>query len=131
MDKYDMEESVKKMIRDLRARAVSEVPDEGEFKIVYEEFPNTDKGLDITDIMLKITKPPKDIEGHERKRYLELVLYNLPSPYICESIVGRGSKADIIAKLSDDNLPQFLIEKIIKMERDLSDTAWEMERNRY
>lgn len=119
------------MIRDLRARVANEVPDEGEFKIVYEEFPNTDKGLDITDIMLKITKPPKDIERHERKRYLELVLYKLPSPYICEAVVGRGSKADIITKLYDDNLPQFLIEKIFKMERDLSDTAWEMERNRY
>lgn len=121
MSKYDMVESVQKMVRDLRTRAANEVPDEGEFKIVYEEFPNTDKGLDITDIMLKITKPPKGIEGHERKRYLELVLYKLPSPYICESVVGHGSKADIMAKLYDDNLPQLIIEKIIKMERDFND----------
>lgn len=116
-----MEESIMKMIRDLRARVPNEVPDVGEFKIVYEEFPNTDKGLDITDIMLKITKPPKSIEGHERKRYLELVLYKLPSPYICESIVGRGSKADIIAKLYEDNLPQYLFEKIHQMEKDFND----------
>ena len=116
-----MEELVKKMVCDLRKRVANEVPDEGEFKIIYEEFPNTDKRLDITDIMLKITKPPKCIEGHARKRYLELVLYKLPSPYICESIVGRGSKADIIAKLDDANLPQLLIEKIIQMERDFKD----------
>ena len=113
-----MEELVQKMIRDLRKRVANEVPDEGEFKIIYEEFPNPDKGLDITDIMLKVTKPPKCIEGHERKRYLELVLYKLPSPYICESIVGRGSKADIIAKLYEDNLPQYLFEKIHQMEKD-------------
>lgn len=116
-----MEELVKKMIRDLRERVANEVPDEGEFKIIYEEFPNTDKGLDITDVMLKITKPPICIEGHECKRYLELVLYKVPSPYICESIIGHGSKADIVATLYDDHLPHLLIEKIIQMERDFND----------
>ena len=121
MSNNDMEELVKKMIRDLRERVANEVPDEGEFKIIYEEFPNTDKGLDITDVMLKITKPPKCIEGHECKRYLELVLYKVPSPYICESIIGHGSKADIVATLYDDHLPHLLIEKIIQMERDFND----------
>ena len=117
----DMEEMVKKMIRDLRERVTNEVSEIGEFKIVYEQFPNPDKNLDITDIMLKVTKPSKIIEGHEHKRYLELVLYKLPSPYICESVVGRGSKADIIARLYDDNLPQLLVEKIIQMEREFDD----------
>lgn len=121
MSNLNLEESVKKMIRDLRERVANEVPDEGEFKIVYEQFPNPDKGLNVTDIMLKITKPPKNIVGHERKRYLELVLYRLPSPYICESVVGHGSKADIIAKLYDDNLSQIILEKIPKMARDLDD----------
>lgn len=116
-----MEEMVKKMIRDLRERVTNEVPEIGEFKIVYEQFPNPDKNLDITDIMLKVTKPSKIIEGHEHKRYLELVLYKLPSPYICESVVGRGSKADIIARLYDDNLPQLLVEKIIQTEREFDD----------
>ena len=114
-----MEESVKKMIRDLRERVTDEVPEIGEFNIVYEQFPNPDKNLDITNIMLKVTKPPKSIKGHEHKRYLELVLYKLPSPYICESVVGHGSKADIIARLYDDNLSQLLLEKIIQMERDI------------
>ena len=66
-----MVEFVQKMVRDLRTRAVNEVPDEGEFKIVYEEFSNTDKGLDIT--MESIPGLARDIEDTaweiERNRY--------------------------------------------------------------
>ena len=54
--------------------------------------------------MLKITKPPKEVEGHEKKRYLELVAYNLPSPYIAEKVIGHGTKEDILKKLKEDGL---------------------------
>ena len=117
----NMDELIKKMVADLLARAEREVPEDGDFKIVYEQFQNPDKNLIATDFMLKITKPPKNIEGHEKKRYLELVAYNLPSPYIAEKVIGRGSKEEILAKLKEDGLCEQIKEKLIGLSKDLED----------
>ena len=116
-----MDELIKKMVADLLARAEREVPEYGDFKIVYEQFKNPDKGLFATDFMLKITKPPKNIEGHEKKRYLELVAYNLPSPYVAEKVIGHGGKEDILAKLKEPDLCEKIKEKLIQLSRDLED----------
>ena len=117
----NMDELIKKMVADLLARAEREVPEYGEFKIVYEEFKNPDKSLFATDFMLKITKPPKEVEGHEKKRYLELVAYNLPSPYIAEKVIGHGTKEDILNKLKEEDLCSVIKEKLVKLSKDLED----------
>lgn len=117
----NMDELIKKMVADLLARAEREVPEYGDFKIVYEEFKNPDKSLFATDFMLKITKPPKEIEGHEKQRYLELVAYNVPSPYIAEKVIGRGNKEEILAQLKDNELCTKIKEKLIQLSRDLED----------
>lgn len=117
----NMDELIKKMVDDLLARAEREVPEYGDFKIVYEEFKNPDKSMIATDFMLKITKPPKEIEGHEKQRYLELVAYNVPSPYIAEKIIGHGTKEDILNKLKEEDLCKVIKEKLIKLSRDLED----------
>ena len=114
-----MDELIKKMVADLLARAEREVPEYGDFKIVYEEFKNPDKNLIATDFMLKITKPPKNVEGHEKKRYLELVAYNLPSPYIAEKLLEIGTKDKILAKLKENNLADIIKEKLIQLSKDL------------
>ena len=117
----NMDELIKKMVADILPRAEREVPEYGDFKIVYEQFKNPDKSLIATDFMIKITKPPKNIEGHEKKRYLELVAYNLPSPYIAEKVIGHGTKQDIIAKLKESNLCETIKEKFIQLSKDLED----------
>ena len=117
----NMDELIKKMVADLLARAEREVPEYGDFKIVYEEFKNPDKSLLATDFMLKITKPPKNVEGHEKKRYLELVAYNLPSPYIAEKVLKYGTKEEILAKLKEDGLTEVIKEKLIRLSKDLED----------
>jgi len=117
-----MEDLVRKMIRDLRAQVVEKVPEVGEFKVVYADFENTDKGYCVSHWMLKVTKPPKGIEGHERKRYLELVAYNLPSPYIAENVICHGDKQDILENLTDeDNLIVKILWKMPDLARDLED----------
>ena len=117
----NMDELIKKMVADLLARAEREVPEYGDFKIVYEQFKNPDKSMVATDFMLKITKPPKNIEGHEKKRYLELVAYNLPSPYIAEKVIGHGTKEEILAQLKDEGLNAKIKEKLIQLSKDLED----------
>ncbi len=112
---------IQKLILQLRERVPQEVPEAGEFDIVYERVSNPDRSLDVSDFMLKVTKPPKEIPGTERERYLEFVLYSRSSPYMCESVVGFGSKADILAKLHDPDLLPVLLKKIPEMERDLND----------
>lgn len=117
-----MEELIRKMIRDLREQVDEKVPEAGRFKIVYSEFKNPDKGMRVTDWMLKITQPPKSLDPTETKRYLELVAYNLPSPYIAESVMGYGKKSDIKKLLQDeDKLMAKIKEKIPNLARDLED----------
>ena len=127
-DKYPSEVSdslnpylplVQNMISELREKTEKSVPEVGEFKIVYTEFHNPDPKLEVTDFILKVTKPPKSVTGHERRRYLEFVAYNVPSPYICEKVIAAGEKHEILAALDDANLPQRLIDLIPQMERDL------------
>ncbi len=117
-----MEELVRKMIHDLRELVVDNVPEVGEFKIVYAQYENPDKAYCVTHWMLKVTHPPKSIEPTESKRYLELVAYNLPSPYIAESVVGFGNKQMIINDLqNEDSLIEKILEKMPRLARDLED----------
>ena len=112
-----MEEQIRKMINDILNRAEREVPEYGEFLPVYEEFKNTDKDLVATDFMLKITKPPKNIENHQTRRYLEVVAYKLPAPYKSTRIIAAGTKEEILKALQDEAL----CAKIDKAARELSD----------
>lgn len=119
---FVVEELIRKMIRDLRGLVDEKVPEVGKFNIVYSQFPNVDKGICVTDWMLKVTQPPKTIDPTETKRYLELVAYNLPSPYIAESVVGHGKKQDILKCLRDeDNLVVKIKDKMPQLARDLED----------
>lgn len=117
-----MKELIRKMISDLREQVVENVPEAGHFGIVHAEFKNPDKGMGVTDWMLKVTQPPKSLDEKEVERYLELVAYNLPSPYIAESVVGFGNKKDILKKLNDeDALIEVILNKMPKLARDLDD----------
>jgi hypothetical protein len=117
-----MEQLIRKMIRDLRELVDENVPDVGRFDIVYTEFKNNDKGFGVTDWMLKVTQPPKEIEATERKRYLELVAYNVPSPYIAESVICYGNKKDILAcLLQEEALVAQIKGKMPRLARDLDD----------
>ena len=116
----NMDEYIKKMVEDLLKRAEREVPEYGEFKNVSEEFKNPDKTLFVTDFKLRITKPPKNIEGHETRRYLELAAYNFPSPYVAERVICAGTKDEIIAELKNPDLCAKIKEKCAKLSDDLS-----------
>lgn len=110
------------MIRDLRKQVEEKVPNVGKFKVVYAEFKNIDKGMEVTDWMLKVTQPPKGIEPTERKRYLELVAYNLPSPYYAESVIDYGDRKDILTfLLQEEILVARIKERMLKLARDLEE----------
>ena len=100
-----MKKSLEKLINNIRLRAEREVPEYGDFAPVLEEFKNFDKTLEASDFMLKIVKPPKNIENHETLRYIELTAYKLPLPYKVTKLVGRGSKEEILKQLDQ---PDFL-----------------------
>lgn len=117
-----MEEKIRKMIRDLRRQTEEIVPEVGRFGIVYSQFPNNDKGVIVTDWMLKVTQPPTNVDPSEKKRYLELVAYNLPSPYIAEKVLAHGEKQAILSALLDeDGLVAKIKEKMPQLARDLED----------
>lgn len=114
-----MKQHIEKMIKDVCIRAEREVPEYGDFKMVYEEFKNPDKELCATDFMLKIVKP--NLKGYEKVRNLEIVAYKLPLPYKAERVIATGSKEDILKKLKSNDL-QAEIEKAVKdLSKNLED----------
>lgn len=118
-DVKNMDELIKKMITDLLNRAEREVPEYGEFKVVWEEFKNPDKNLNATDFLIKITKPPKELKGTEKERYLEVAALRRGTPYGAESVIGFGTKEDILNKLKEENLCDLVKEKLIALAKDL------------
>lgn len=105
------EEKIQKMVKNLLARAEREVPEYGDFKSVYEEFPNTDKSITATDFMLKINKPLT--KGSEKMRNLVAVAYDIPHPYKTEQTIVHGTKKEVLDALKSEDLPSKL-EKIYK-----------------
>ena len=98
------------------------MPEVGEFKIVYAQFENLDMAYRVTHWMLKVTQPPKSVDPTEAERYLELVAYNRPSPYVAESVVGFGDKHAIMNVLLDeDTLTAKILDKMPNLARDLED----------
>lgn len=117
-----MEEKIRQMIRDLRRQTEEIVPEVGRFGIVYSQFPNEDQCMIVTDWMLKVTQPPTNVDPSEKKRYLELVAYHLPSPYIAEKVLVHGEKQAILSALLDeDGLVAKIKEKMPQLARDLED----------
>ena len=116
-----MEEHIKNMVENLLKRAEREVPEYGDFKVVFEEFKNPDKTLCVSDFLLKIVKAPKNLAGHEKLRNLELVAYKLPSPYMAECLLATGSKEDILKQLQSNDLLTKIKEKTESLSYNLAD----------
>lgn len=113
------EDKIQKMIKDLYTRAEREVPEYGDFKMVYEEFPNPEKSLCATDFMLKIYKPiTKD---SEKMRNLEAVAYNFPHPYKAERTLVHGTKKEVLDALKSKDLPEKLMEIFKNLAEHLSE----------
>lgn len=117
----NMEQHVKKLVNDVLTRAEREVPPFGDFAPVFEEFKNPDIALDATHFMLKIVKPPKNIEGHETLRNIELTAYKIPTPYKATVIVEAGSKDDIMQKLKNPEFFKEVEENFKNLSADLND----------
>ncbi len=116
-----LDENIDESLKKLQERAQREVSEYGDFSPVYEQFKNTDKSLCATDFLLKIAKPPKNIEGHEKIRNLEVCAYKLPHSYRAERIITTGSKDEILKALSSKDLPQQIKSAIISLSENLED----------
>ena len=112
-----LEELLKKMIEDLRKQVVEKVPEHGLFDVVYEEYKNQDKRLNLSHILLKVSNT--GVKGSEDKRYLEVAVLNYPNPYGAESVVGFGYTPDILARLQEDELLKVLMERVPQLARDV------------
>lgn len=115
----EMRQLVADAIACLREKVSAQVPEEGGFKTVYEEFENPDTTINLTHLKLKVT--PVKVKGCEQVRYLELAAYNFPNPYMAERVIKRGSKQDILDALISKELPADILRRIPKLESDLED----------
>lgn len=113
------EEKIEKTVKNLLARAEREVPEYGDFKSVYEQFPNTDKSIPATHFMLKINKPV--IKGSEKMRSLVAVAYDIPHPYKTERTIAYGTKKEVLDALKSENLTNDLKEFYIELANYLAE----------
>ena len=117
-----MKQLIRKMISDLREQVVKQVPEVGEFKIVFAGFENPDNSYRVSKWVLRVTQLSEKVDPTLRERYLELVAYDLYSPYLIESVVGFGDKEKIMERLNDeDALINTILDKMPKLARDLED----------
>ena len=114
-----MEELIKKMIASLRKQVLANVPEAGEFPMVYEREENPDKTVALSHLILKVTAV--DLKGDEDKRLLELAVLNYPCPYGAEMAVCYGTTKEILVKLDEDELVERLLKLVHRLERDLED----------
>lgn len=112
-------EEVQKMVQNLSARAEREVPEYGNFKEVFEIVPNKDKNARALGYALKIRKPL--IKGDEKLRGLEAVVYDSRSDYMCERVIAKGSKEDILKVLQDKDLVNKLEVAYVELSKNLED----------
>ena len=98
-----------------------EIPDYGDFSPVEESFENPDKNLPATDFAIKIVKPPKNIENHEKLRDIYLIAKKHPLPYQAQRLMAVGEKADILKKLDSEELYNDILEATESLANDLND----------
>ena len=126
-----MENLVRKMIHDVRERVVKEVPENGDFKYVWEEFEvpsvygNPPKNTRcLTDIGLWVHYCL--IKGEE-KRVLEVRGLDSETCLIASKVLESGTKQACMDMLEDENLMTTIIDIISDFDKELDYEA----RHRY
>ncbi len=112
-------EEIQNMVQNLSARAEREVPEYGSFKEVFEVVPNKDKNARALGYALKVRKPL--IKGDEKLRGLEAVVYDSRSDYMCERVIAKGTKEDILKALKDESLVDKLEVAYVELSKQLED----------
>lgn len=117
-----MEQLIQNKITSLRKQVEEKVPDLGEFEKVYETIENPNPNWKLSHIRLSVTNLSNSIEGHEWKRYFELKVFNMPdNPYMCEKLIFRGNKQEMLQYLEDSELASRILGMIPQLESDLDD----------
>ena len=109
------------LIATLRRRVEEEVPESGDFKVVFEDFENSDVRWDVTHVALMVEALPKGLEDADVVRNLQLAVYRLPCPYMSTWTILFGTKKQILAKLDEDDLPRQLLDKLPGLAGNLDD----------
>lgn len=115
---YMIDEHIKKMVEELKIKAKN-VPQQGEFDVVWAEFENKDKAIDATHCLLKISNT--GVKGTEDERYLEVAALRRGTRYGAEAVIGYGSTKDIQNRLNEQGIEQIIKDKFIQLSRDLED----------
>lgn len=82
-------------------RAITELPDFGDFLPIREIFPNLDAETQkyVSSYGLQIYKMPANVVPDPKKRYIEAKAY-MPGGYAASMVVGSGPKDEILELLS-------------------------------
>lgn len=121
MNDKELRGLVEAMIVDLRQKVELEVPDEGDFPMVYSQFKVTDANLCLTNIMLSLIPKPKTLPDHETERWLELSGYRLPIPYKISTTVSCGTKKEVLSLLAIPETIDKILQAIPRLDYNMRD----------
>lgn len=114
-DGGQIEKLLEKMIIRLCMLVEHNVPEEGEFPEVYVKETVFGMNIGLSHLTLKVTH----VKDSKNERSLEIAGVNAPYPYSAESVVGIGTKQDILARLHEDGLVYNLIGKVSQLAEDI------------
>mgnify|MGYP006873138086 CR=1 FL=1 len=113
---------MKEMIAALKPKIDKNVPEKVDYKnVVYTEFQNPDRTLDVALFRLKVTQNPNKYDDGFNRYFLDFAGYPKGNPYFCEYCIASGTKQEILEKLNLDTLPERLIGLMPKIAYDLND----------
>jgi len=116
-----VEQGIISMIFNLLRRVEKEVPDIGEFEMVYETIDNPNPNWHLSHIRLAVHKPLDSIDGNE-SRYVQVDVFNKPdNPYMCSKLIFMGNKQEVLHYLEDSSLAQKIWDMLPQLESDLND----------
>ena len=111
-----MKELLGKMVAGLLKKVEENVPETGNFEVVYEREDVSEMKIGLSHVILKVTTLRSD---DENERFLELGAVDYPFPYGAETAIGYGRKQDILAKLQEPDIVETLHAKLKNLIDDI------------
>ena len=114
-----LQEIIQQLVFDLRERVSTEVPERGDFHVIYVEHELTAPDRTLSYFMLRVDPMPAGMQHDDVTRCLTAVGYHPSLPYQSKRTVQYGTKQEIIDLLEDENTVLQIQNLIPKLEDDL------------
>ena len=116
-----MKELIEEKVRQMYDKVMTLVPEGGVFEEVRVTFDVPDKRLVADRYWLRVFNPPKGVENWENMRALSFGADKDKSDTNVSVLMAHGTKQDILAKLQETGLIDWLVKEVPDLSYHLED----------